>query len=160
MTAAAHSLGRPPEADRRKKVLLHMLTKIIAAVISSSIGLVAGHLAASLPIAVRYYFAADGPIFPAPLVALLVVVPITLFLLLIQGVVVAIELITHTTVGLTLLPIGLAAGIGGGLSLYAVLVAPYGAHVGWLLGLGALGGFQGALVFASQSMILRCRLCC
>ncbi len=139
--------------------MLRMLTKIIAAAVSSSIGLVAGDLVASLPIAVMYYFAVDGPIFPAPLVALLVVVPIALFLLLIQGVVVAFELVSHSTVGLALLPIGLAAGMGGGLSLYAVLVAPYGAHLWWLLGLGALGAFQGALVFASQSMISRCRLC-
>ena len=135
-----------------------MLTKTIVAAVSSSIGLVAGHLAASLPIAVMYYVAADGPIFPAPLVALLVVVPIALFLLLIQGAVVAFELISHTTIGLALLPLGFAAGIGGGWSLYALLVAPYGAHVGWLLGLGALGAFQGALVFGSQSMISRCRL--
>jgi hypothetical protein len=138
--------------------MLRILTKIIAAAVSSSIGLVAGDLVASLPIAVMYYLATDGPIFPAPLVALLVVVPITLLLLLVQGMVVAFELISHTTVGLTLLPIGFAAGIGGGWSLYAVLVAPYGAHVGWLLGLGALGAFQGVLVFASQSMISRCRL--
>ncbi|OGO46182.1 MAG: hypothetical protein A2Z30_04275 [Chloroflexi bacterium RBG_16_64_43] len=135
-----------------------MLTKTIVAAVSSSIGLVAGHLAASLPIAVMYYVAADGPIFPAPLVALLVVVPIALFLLLIQGTVVAFELISHTTIGLALLPLGFAAGIGGGWSLYALLVAPYGAHVGWLLGLGALGAFQGALVFGSQLMISRCRL--
>ena len=135
-----------------------MLTKTIVAAVSSSIGLVAGHLAASLPIAVMYYVAADGPIFPAPLVALLVVVPIALFLLLIQGGVVAFELISHTTIGLALLPLGFAAGIGGGWSLYALLVAPYGAHVGWLLGLGALGAFQGALVFGSQSMMSRCRL--
>ena len=135
-----------------------MLTKTIVAAVSSSIGLVAGHLAASLPIAVMYYVAADGPIFPAPLVALLVVVPIALFLLLIQGAVVAFELISHKTIGLALLPLGFAAGIGGGWSLYALLVAPYGAHVGWLLGLGALGAFQGALVFGSQSMMSRCRL--
>jgi hypothetical protein len=128
---------------------MNTIKKILVLLFSSGLGLVAGGIVVTLVIAIMNYLAQDGPIFPAPLVAFVVVAPVSIILFVIQCIVVAYELIGKQRLGSALLWVGLAGGLVAGLSLYFVVIAPYQSRFDYwpLLALGGLGTFQGLIVF-------------
>jgi hypothetical protein len=125
---------------------------ILKLLISSFINLLAGGVVVTPVIALMNYLAEDGPIFPAPLVALLVVLPIMVILFVIQVGALLYEGIKKRDYGATWIAIGLAGGLGAGLILYLVLIAPFQEDILWptIINLGVAGTFQGIFAGGSQ----------
>ena len=127
--------------------------KIILKLLSSSLlSLIAGGVVVTPWIALMNYLAEDGPIFPAPLVAFLVVLPIIAVLFVVQAGGLLYEWIKKRNLGSTWIIIGLAGGLGAGLLFYLVLVGPYQEEILWpiLIPLGVTGCLMGLAAAGSQ----------
>jgi hypothetical protein len=113
------------------------------------VGLAAGTVVVTPVIAWMYFQAQDGPIFPAPLVALVVAASVSFVLFIFQGMLIVYEWINRQWLGKSLLWVGVLSGLIAGLIPYALVVAPYrptSDPVGQIAFAG-LGIFQGLIVF-------------
>lgn len=128
---------------------------ILKLLCSSLLSLIAGGVVVTPWIALMNFLAEDGPIFPAPLVGFLVVLPILTVLLAVQVGGLLYEQIIKRELGTTWIALGLTGGLGAGLLLYLILVAPYQEEILWptLISLGMTGSFMG-LVAAGPQWIL------
>jgi hypothetical protein len=124
--------------------------KAIVVLVAAGLGLAAGTVAATPPIAIANSLATDGPYFPAPLVALgFVALPISGFLFVLQLGVAAYEVLTRRALGRALLVIGLVGGLAAGLIWYLMLAASQ-ADWGMQAALGGAGAIQGLCVFGGH----------
>ena len=131
------------------KIPVVMIKKLAILFFSSGLGLLAGWLVVTPLIALAYYLAQDGPIFPAPLVALVVVVPVSFILFIFQGLVLLYEWIAKRRLGSSLQWIGAGGGLVAGLIPYGLAIAPYQSNSDYrmLLAFSGLGIFLGLVVF-------------
>lgn len=131
------------------KMFLTAIKKLFVLLFSCGVGMFAGGIVVTPVIALMNYLAQDGPIFPAPLVGLVVVAPISLILFVNQGMVLAYEWISSHHVGSALFRIGALGGLAAGLIPYFLAIAPYQSNSNhWgLFVFGGLGIFQGLVVF-------------
>ncbi len=131
------------------KLFIKAIMKLFVLVFSSGVSLAAGGIIATLVIALMNHSAQDGPIFPAPLVAMVVVIPVSFILFLLHSFVLVYEWITQRRLRHVLLWIGLVGGLTAGLVPYVAVVAPYqsGSDHQALLAFGTLGIIQGMIQF-------------
>jgi hypothetical protein len=130
-------------------MLIQAIQKGLLMIFSSGIGLAAGGIVVTPVIALMNFQAQDGPIFPAPLVALAVVAPVSILLFILQGMVLFYEWFSRQDLVNSLIWIGLAGGLAAGLTPYFLAVAPYqtGSDSWALLAFAGLGIFIGLTVF-------------
>lgn len=103
--------------------------------------------------------AADGPYFPAPLVAFgFFALPIGFLLFLIQVLVVGYEIIARRALGNILLFLGAIAGLAVGSIWYFVLTSSL-ADFWMLLAVSGSGVFQGLLVFGCHWIAYKLKGC-
>jgi hypothetical protein len=135
------------------KIILNLL-------FSSLLSLIAGGVVVTPWIALMNYLAEDGPMFPAPLAALLVVLPILTILLAVQVGGLLYEQIIKRELGTTWIALGLTGGLGAGMLLYLILVAPYQGEILWptLISLGITGSIMGLVAAGSQWILSRLEL--
>lgn len=140
-----------------------MIKKIAVVWIAFCAGLVGGTLAATPVIAVMNFQATDGPYFPAPLVAfVLLALPISIMLFPIQILVLVYEAAAGRSLNNKLLILGLIAGLAAG-SLWCNMLTPSTIIDPWMLAaLCGLGFLQAELVFgchwlACKSNFLDCK---
>lgn len=127
-----------------------VVKKALVVLVSTGLGVLAGTLAATPPIALWNSQATDGPYFPAPLVALgFVALPIGLLLFFLQVVITVYEVLARRAMGNTLLLIGICGGLVAGLLLALALA---GSQSDWQLPvvLGGAGVIQGLGVFGGH----------
>ena len=131
---------------------MNAVKKMLLWILSSGVGLVAGGIVVTPVIALMNYFAQDGPIFPAPMVAFVVVAPVSVILFVFQGSVLVYEWIAKRNLGNALLWIGAAGGLVAGLIPYFLAIAPFQSSPDYQarLAFGGLGTFQGLIVFGCQ----------
>ncbi len=135
-------------------MVIQAILKGLLLMFSFCIGLAVGGFVVTPVIALMYYFAQDGPIFPAPLVAFAVVLPVSILLLILQGIVLFYEWISKRVLLNVLLLIGVVGGLVSGLTPYFLAVAPYqsGSEFRALLAFAGLGIFTGLTVFGCHWM--------
>lgn len=123
--------------------------------ISSVLGVFAGGIVVTPLIALANYLAQDGPIFPAPLVAFVVVAPVSFILFTFQGFVLIYEWIAKRRLGNSLLWIGVAGGFVAGLIPYLIAIAPYQSNSDYRapLAFGGLGIFLGLIAFGCHRVV-------
>jgi len=102
-----------------------IIQKLAILAISTGLSLLVGGIIVTPVIALAYYRAQDGPIFPAPMVAFVVVAPISFILLFLQALVLIYEWITKHFLGNYLLLIGVVSGLVAGLIPYLIAIAPF-----------------------------------
>ncbi len=131
---------------------MNVIKKLLISILSSGAGLLGGWIVVSAVIAWINYLAQDGPIFPAPLVAVVVVAPISFILFIFQGVVMFYEWSVKRDVTNALPWIGLLGGLVAGLTPYFIVIAPYRSNSDprSLLAFSGLGIGQGLIVFGCQ----------
>ena len=133
---------------------MNVIKKLLISILSSGAGLLSGWIVVTAVIAWIYYHAQDGPIFPAPLVAVVVVAPISFILFTFQGIVMIYELSVKRDVTNALPWIGMLGGLVAGLTPYfiAISIAPYRSnpYSSSLLAFSGLGIGQGLIVFGCQ----------
>jgi hypothetical protein len=133
-----------------KKTLL-VIQKFGVILLSSGLGMIAGGMLATSAVALLNYLAVDGPIFPAPLVAFVIVAPVSFILFLFCGMGLIYEWITRRRLKKAWLWIGGAGGIVAGLIPYSLAIAPYQVTTNHqaLLVFAGLGLFMGLVVSGS-----------
>jgi len=131
-------------------MLIQAIQKGLQLILFSCVGLVTGGMVVTPVIALMYYMAQDGPIFPAPLVAFAVVAPVSILLFILQGLVLFYEWLSKRVLLNELFFIGLVVGLASGLTPYILVVAPYqsGSEFWALLAFAGLGVFMGLTVFS------------
>ena len=131
------------------KTIFSEITKVILLLFSAGLGLLAGVIMVTPVIVWMNYQAQDGPIFPAPLVALAVVAPVSFILFIFQCLVLAYEWIAKRCPGNSLLGIGLVCGLVASLIPYLLAIAPYQSTPNFkgLLAYSGLGIILGLIVF-------------
>jgi hypothetical protein len=124
---------------------------------ASAIGVAAGTVAATPPIALANFLATDGPYFEAPFVALaLVAAPIGVLLLPVQLAALGYQVRTGRPPGTAMLVLGIATGLVVGVGWYLALAAPR--PTGWMLwAVGGVGACQACAVFAAHWLAYRWR---
>jgi apolipoprotein N-acyltransferase len=135
--------------------LSKIIQKLIILALSTTLGLLAGVIIVTPVIALANYQAQDGPIFPAPLVAFVVVVPVTFILFTFKGLLLIYEWIAKRSLGNSLLWMGVAGGFGAGLIPYWISIAPYQSRSDYRTPLAfvGLGIFLGLIVFGSDWVV-------
>jgi len=130
-------------------MLIQAIQKGLLLIFSSCVGLAAGVIVVTPLIALMYFRAQDGPIFPAPLVAFAVVAPVSILLFILQGLFLFYEWLSRRVLLNKLFFIGLVGGLAAGLTPYFLVVAPYqsGSEPWALLVFAGLGIFIGLTVF-------------
>ena len=131
-------------------ILMNVVKRLILLIISSGASLFAGGVVVTPMIAWMNYLAEDGPIFPAPMVAFVVVAPIVFILFTMQGFLLIYEWIAKHRLGNSLLWIGAIGGLVAGLFPYSLAIAPFQAKLinPALLAFGGLGIFLGLIMFS------------
>lgn len=126
-----------------------LIRMLILMSFSSAISRFAGFILVTPVIAWMNYLADDGPIFPAPLVALAIVAPVSFILFIIQGCVIIFEWITKHRHGIFLLYLGVVGGLIAGLIPYLLVITPYQSSYNYLpvFAFSALGIIMGLIVF-------------
>ena len=102
-----------------------IIQKLAILAISTGLSLLVGGIIVTPLIALAYYRAQDGPIFPAPMVAFVVVAPISFILFILQGLVIIYEWITKHRLKNLLIWIGVVSGLVAGLIPYLIAIAPF-----------------------------------
>jgi len=131
-------------------MLIQAIQKGLQLILFSCVGHVTGGMVVTPVIALMYYMAQDGPIFPAPLVAFAVVAPVSILLFILQGLVLFYEWLSKRVLLNELFFIGLVVGLASGLTPYILVVAPYQSRSEFwaLLAFAGLGVFMGLTVFS------------
>jgi len=127
---------------------LDPLRKIFQLVFPSLVSSLVGGAVVTPVIAWMNYTAQDGPLFPPPLVAFFVVMPLIMVLFIVQAGALFYEWTTKRSLGTAWIGLGLGAGGGSGCLLAILLMGPALDGKGllsWLafLGLGLLLGLTG-----------------
>lgn len=102
-----------------------IIQKLAILAISTGLSLLVGGIIVTPLIALANYRAQDGPIFPAPMVAFVVVAPISFILLFLQALVLIYEWITKHRLEKFLILIGVVSGLVAGLIPYLIAIAPF-----------------------------------
>src|SRR6185295_10960052 len=121
---------------------MNNLKRSVVIISSAVIGFIAGTVLVTPAMAAMNYLANDGPIFPPALVAMLVVVPVSILIFIVQVIVVFYELRAKQTMKNSLLVIGLASGVFAGLALYGIFYSSQSTIV-QLLAFIAYGSIHG-----------------
>lgn len=102
-----------------------IIQKLAILAISTALSLLVGGIIVTPLIALANYQAQDGPIFPAPMVAFVVVTPISFIVFILQGLVITYEWITKHGLKNLLILIGVVSGLVAGLIPYLIAIAPF-----------------------------------
>lgn len=134
------------------KSLTTLILTLLFVPFSSVLSLLAGMILVTPVIAWMNYTAEDGPIFPAPLVAFVVVAPICFMLVIFQTLILVYEGIDKRLTINQLLVIGIIGGGVAGLIPYYLVIAPYqiSSKYQGFIAFAGLGIFLGMMVFSSH----------